>query len=109
MVLGLRTSVAMQLPHLHFGFESLFRVIAIALFVSVFASLAFASGAPWMQTKNLDGTWQVTQLPLEAEGVTGLESLKAAGLKTIDAQVPGEIHLDLMRAGEMEDPSVSSI
>jgi len=60
------------------------------------------------QVLSLDGTWRVTRLPLETTGMDGLKEFHAKGGKTIDAQVPGEIHLDLVRAGEMQDPSVGT-
>ena len=60
------------------------------------------------QVQSLNGTWRVARLPLDAEGQPGLEQFRRGGAKTIDATVPGEIHLDLMRSGEMEDPSISS-
>jgi len=61
-----------------------------------------------MQIKSLDATWQVSRLPLEADGQTGFLQLQKGRVKTIPAAVPGEIHLDLMRNGEMENPSVST-
>jgi beta-mannosidase len=57
---------------------------------------------------SLDGTWRVSRLPLEAEGPAGLAKFQMGDAKTIDSAVPGEIHLDLMRAGEMQDPSVGT-
>ncbi len=60
------------------------------------------------QTLSLDGAWRITRLPLEAEGPAGLEQFRHGDAKTIDSAVPGEIHLDLMRAGEMQDPSVGT-
>ena len=59
------------------------------------------------QTLSLDGNWEVTALPLDAAGEAGYRAyLKGAG-ERLTAQVPGEIHLDLMRAGKMDDPDVS--
>ena len=59
------------------------------------------------QTLSLDGNWEVTALPLGAAGEVGYRTyLKAAG-ERLAAQVPGEIHLDLMRAGKMDDPDIS--
>ena len=59
------------------------------------------------ETLSLDGAWTVIQLPLEADGATGYEALQRNDAEPLTAHVPGEIHLDLMRAGLMEDPSVS--
>lgn len=83
----------------------------IVVFGLLLAALGAASAAPptpAMQKKSLDGTWRVTRLPLQAEGLGGVSKLATPGAKTIDAPVPGEIHLDLMRSGEMEDPSTSA-
>ncbi|HTQ09611.1 MAG TPA: hypothetical protein VMI31_06025, partial [Fimbriimonadaceae bacterium] len=81
--------------------------------MSALAGLAGGSQAPGrvveaMHRETLDGTWQVARLPLEADGQAGLDEFRKGGAKTISAQVPGEIHLDLMRAGEMADPSIDA-
>ena len=79
---------------------------ALALLTS--GSVAGATKPPAAQAESLDGTWQVARLPLGADGVPGLGQVFRGGAKTILAAVPGEIHLDLMRAGEMKDPSVGA-
>jgi len=56
---------------------------------------------------SLNGTWSVTPLPLIAEGEAGYKLLSQTNAERFTAQVPGEIHLDLMRVGRMEDPDVS--
>ena len=53
-------------------------------------------------TLSLDGDWTVTPLPLDAN----YKLFMATNAERIPARVPGEIHLDLMRAGRMEDPDV---
>jgi len=98
----------MQLSPSLFALDLPQRILVILLFLSMCASKACASGTPGMQTKSLDGTWRVSRLPLEAERLAGLDLLNKGQAKTIEAAVPGEIHLDLMRSGEMENPSVSS-
>jgi beta-mannosidase len=52
-----------------------------------------------MHTISLNGTWVVAP--------TSLDGVLADAVEWLDAQVPGEIHLDLMRAGQMDDPEVS--
>ncbi|MCX7597281.1 MAG: hypothetical protein N2512_00210, partial [Armatimonadetes bacterium] len=52
-----------------------------------------------MRKLSLDGMWEITHCP---DGQGSAESL--SGLEWIPAQVPGEVHLDLMRAGKLEDP-----
>jgi len=55
---------------------------------------------------SLNGEWQVHPTPLSADGPSGLTSL-ADATDWLPAEVPGEIHLDLMRAGKMEEPEIS--
>ncbi len=57
-------------------------------------------------TLSLVGPWQVTPMPLTAEGEAGYRSFMQTNPQVVAAQVPGEIHLDLMRAGLMEDPDI---
>ena len=59
------------------------------------------------QTLNLDGIWSAVALPLEAEGEEGYRAFANHTGNSLAVQVPGEIHLDLMRAGQMEDPNIS--
>ncbi|MFN8221717.1 MAG: hypothetical protein U0R50_00555 [Gaiellales bacterium] len=54
---------------------------------------------------SLAGEWSVTSQPLEVEGLAGYQAL-AGRPPDLVACVPGELHLDLMRAGRMADPSV---
>ena len=56
---------------------------------------------------DLNGTWSVTALPLEVEGESGYRTFKDSSGERLAAQVPGEVHLDLMRAGRMPDPNIS--
>jgi beta-mannosidase len=60
------------------------------------------------RTFDLCGVWSVVALPLSEEGVSGYETFKQPERKEVAALVPGEIHLDLMRAGLMEDPNVGN-
>jgi beta-mannosidase len=61
-----------------------------------------------MQTIGLNGTWTVRSGEMAQIGAEGLASLLASEGEWLPAEVPGEIHLDLMRAGRMPDPSVSA-
>ncbi|MCL5097486.1 MAG: hypothetical protein M1608_08155, partial [Candidatus Omnitrophica bacterium] len=54
----------------------------------------------------LDGTWQACPEPLTCIGESGLARVQSASDGWIPAQVPGEIHLDLVKAGKMPDPAV---
>lgn len=62
---------------------------------------------PAPSTIELNGTWSAVALGLEAEGVTGYQAYRAATAAPLSVRVPGEIHLDLMRAGKMQDPAIS--
>jgi beta-mannosidase len=53
-------------------------------------------------TRSLNGDWTVTPLRLDAS----YDLFTKTNAERISARVPGEIHLDLMRAGRMEDPDV---
>src|SRR5271154_5774168 len=59
------------------------------------------------QTLSLNGAWTVTALPLEAEGESGYKMFTETNAERLPAQVPGEVHLDLMRLGRMPDPDIS--
>ncbi len=61
-----------------------------------------------MLTKiNLEGKWKVRDELLSCKDVAGLDRLTKARSGWMDARVPGEIHLDLMRSGRLEEPLVS--
>jgi beta-mannosidase len=59
------------------------------------------------ETLSLNGTWSVTPLLLATEGEAGYKLLSQTNAERFAAHVPGEIHLDLLRAGRMADPDVS--
>ncbi len=61
-----------------------------------------------MDTLNLNGIWQVRSEALTCIGPAGLEQVRQAGDGWMDAHVPGEIHLDLMRAGKMPEPTLGA-
>ena len=60
-----------------------------------------------MNTLSLDGEWKVRDASLSCEGVAGLKRTTKNRSGWMKAKVPGEIHLDLVRAGRMEEPLVS--
>lgn len=54
----------------------------------------------------LNGTWKLTWSDLQrGDRVTRLHPLKADMTRAFDATVPGEIHLDMMKAGLIEEPA----
>ena len=60
-----------------------------------------------MRTLNLAGKWKVRDMPLACKGASGLKRVTKTRSGWLPAKVPGEIHLDLMRAGCMEEPLLS--
>ena len=60
-----------------------------------------------MISKSLDGKWKVRDESLSCKGLAGLRRVRKTRSGWIPARVPGEIHLDLMRAGRMEEPLFS--
>jgi len=60
-----------------------------------------------MKTISLDGKWAVRPEAFDCAGVAGLARVLAARDGWLDATVPGEVHLDLMRAGQMPDPVIT--
>jgi beta-mannosidase len=61
-----------------------------------------------MKSIPLDGAWKVLEQPLSRKGTRGLETVKRVRAGWIRAEVPGEIHLDLMRGGKLDDPLVGT-
>src|SRR5258708_1640470 len=61
-----------------------------------------------LQTRSLDGIWKLRW----ADGQRGrpqyAERDQIDSIRYIDAQVPGEIHLDVWRAGWIADPYVGT-
>ena len=60
------------------------------------------------QTIDLNGTWTVCPEDISCTDQAGLEHVLRSTDGWIDAIVPGEIHLDLIRAGQMAEPVVSN-
>jgi beta-mannosidase len=54
-----------------------------------------------MQTIELNGSWNLLETPLSADGACPTASAWSAA---IEAMVPGEVHLDLLRHGRIEEP-----
>jgi len=60
-----------------------------------------------MNILSLDGAWKVKEAPLACKGIAGLAKVLGSRAGWMRAKVPGEIHLDLLRAGRLEEPLVS--
>ncbi len=61
-----------------------------------------------METFSLDGDWKLVHFPEEAypaeAAITAPADLKAMNLPAISACVPGNVELDLVRAGLLSEP-----
>jgi beta-mannosidase len=57
---------------------------------------------------DLNGTWELTYGPQSENGPQSPEELARAGWPAFPAAVPGNVELDLVAAGVIEDPSVGS-
>ena len=55
---------------------------------------------------NLNGTWRVLPEELNCIGEVGLAKVRQEAAGWMDAEVPGEIHLDLVKASKMPEPTV---
>lgn len=97
------TAYTHQIPHrIAIGATGVFCLLLAAL--TVFTATSELHGT---QRVDLGGTWSVSALPLEVQGEAGHKTFVASNADRMEAEVPGEIHLDLMRAGRMDDPAVS--
>ena len=56
---------------------------------------------------SLNGNWKVKDETLSCKGTTGLKKILKNRAGRIESRVPGEIHLDLMRAGRLDEPLFS--
>jgi beta-mannosidase len=57
-----------------------------------------------MPTLSLNGEWQLYGFPAGSRSIDTPEVLFAAGLEALPAQVPGNVELDLQRAGLLPEP-----
>ena len=60
------------------------------------------------QTISLDGSWQLSYGPQRSDGPRSPEDLARAGWPAIAATVPGNVELDLMKAGLLPELSVGT-
>jgi beta-mannosidase len=57
-----------------------------------------------MKRVSLDGDWELFFVPQRGSCVTHPDGLPASGIRRVPARVPGNVELDLMRAGVIPDP-----
>ena len=60
------------------------------------------------QSISLDGTWQLSYGPQRSDGPLVPADLAMAGYTNVPATVPGNVELDLMKAGKLPDLSVGT-
>ncbi|RMD78168.1 MAG: beta-mannosidase, partial [Lentisphaerae bacterium] len=60
-----------------------------------------------MFSQDLNGTWQLRHEHLAVAGIEGYHCVHEKANDWLAATVPGEVHLDLIQAGLMEEPLVS--
>ena len=61
-----------------------------------------------MSALDLNGTWQLTFGPQDASAPNSPQELANCSWPTIEARVPGNVELDLVRAGIIDDPSIGN-
>lgn len=84
----------------------------IVFLTAVFGFGHFCSGASLegaeRQTTSLDGSWQLSYGPQRPDGPRSPKDLTRAGWPAIAATVPGNVELDLMKAGLLPELSVGT-
>lgn len=61
-----------------------------------------------MQRISLDGDWHLYFFPEESRTAAGPSDLEPSGLTPIQASVPGNVEIDLVKAGLLPDPFISN-
>ena len=62
----------------------------------------------WAQDISLNGSWDLQFFPQPREAVVDPAGLQAVEAKKVVAMVPGNVELDLLRAGLIEDPMIGN-
>lgn len=84
------------------------RLINIVLSAFFAFTLPNEAQADHTQGLSLNGAWKLSYWDQLNEPVGSPEGLKSVDTKTIDAIVPGNVELDLLRAGLIKDPMVGN-
>ena len=72
-------------------------------------ALLFAAGSLTAGEKSsLDGKWRLDYWPQGDTPIVSPADARQVGMKTIDATVPGNVELDLLAAGLIEQPEIGS-
>ena len=61
-----------------------------------------------MDAISLDGDWELSYFPEAASKVSHPDDLMQTGIMRAPARVPGNVELDLLRAGQIPDPLVGT-
>ena len=82
------------------------RIIRIAFFLLAFgAGIGMACAA---DTLSLNGPWTLSFWPQPSHPVTSPRQMKGLGVRRVPAMVPGNVEIDLQRAGLIDDPMKGS-
>lgn len=82
-------------------------IIAISILVQAFL-MPNSLLAQQPQPISLNGTWQLSYWEQSDEAIRLPEKFSQVSMKTIDATVPGNVELDLQKAGVIADPMVGN-
>jgi len=92
------------LPRRRFVQSGLGGAASLVLARTPFAAVSASDRAPALQRQSLDGVWELRHTDGQRGRTAHAERLDSDPAKTLAAQVPGEVHLDLMRAGLLASP-----
>lgn len=88
--------------------NALQRLIALAASCAATAVFGESLHGASRQTESLDGVWRLSYGPQKAGGPRTPADLPTANWQTVDAAVPGNVELDLMKAGKLPNLAVGN-
>ena len=77
-------------------------------YVCLLILVCFSLRAAPVRTVSLNGTWKLLYWPQPEEAVTSPSGIKALQTNEIQATVPGNVELDLLSSGIIDDPMIGS-
>ncbi|MDR2765067.1 MAG: glycoside hydrolase family 2 [Tannerella sp.] len=78
------------------------------IFIAVWMLLSIPAAAGWGQSVSLNGRWDLSFREQPETPVRSPEALQQTTFRTIAATVPGNVELDLLAAGLIQDPMIGS-